>query len=257
MCFDTDSLPPIKPIAGGAFDTREMTLTAADGVQLSAYAARATHPTGAGVIVLPDVRGLFHYYEELALRFAEHGIDSIAIDYFGRTAGLGHRHADFDYQPHVAQTRWPSLAADITAAASYLRSAEGGAVQSLFTVGFCFGGRVSWLSSTLGLDLAGVIGFYGKPVGPAANQTPSPVDAAGQMASPVQGHFGGADPGIPAGDIAAFETALTNARVDHELISYPGAPHSFFDRKAADFGEASDNAWHATLEFVRRHMARR
>ena len=53
------------------------------------------------MLVLPDVRGLFRYYEELALRFAEAGIEALAIDYFGRTAGLGARTAEFDYMPHV------------------------------------------------------------------------------------------------------------------------------------------------------------
>ena len=51
-----------------------------------AYAARAATPTGAGMIVIPDVRGLHPYYKELALRFAEAGIDAVAIDFFARTA---------------------------------------------------------------------------------------------------------------------------------------------------------------------------
>ncbi len=55
-------------------------------------------------MVLPDVRGLHPFYEELALRFAEAGVDAIAIDYFGRTAGVGKRGADFEYMPHVGQT---------------------------------------------------------------------------------------------------------------------------------------------------------
>ena len=70
MCFDLDSRPPIAPIAGGALDSEELTLTASDGTRFSAFRARAAHPTGAGMIVLPDVRGLHAYYEELALRFA-------------------------------------------------------------------------------------------------------------------------------------------------------------------------------------------
>ncbi len=87
MCFDLDSRPPIAPIAGGAMDHEDLVLTAADGNQLSAFRARANAPTGAGIVILPDVRGLHPYYEELALRFAEAGVDAVAIDYFGRTAG--------------------------------------------------------------------------------------------------------------------------------------------------------------------------
>ena len=87
MCFDLDSHPPIAPIAGGALDLGALILTAADRNWFAAFRARAAEPTGAGVVILPDVRGLHPYYEELALRFAEHGIDALAIDWFGRTAG--------------------------------------------------------------------------------------------------------------------------------------------------------------------------
>ena len=96
MCFDPDSRPPIPPIAGGALDAREIELVSADGTRFAAYQAHAAEPTGAGIVILPDVRGLHAYYRELALRFAEHGVDAIAIDYFGRTAGIGERGTDFD-----------------------------------------------------------------------------------------------------------------------------------------------------------------
>jgi carboxymethylenebutenolidase len=253
MCFDLDSHPPIAPIEGGALDAGRLTLTAADGNVLAAFGARATEPTGAGMLVLPDVRGLFPYYEELALRFAEAGIDALAIDYFGRTAGARPRDASFEFMPHVERTTWAGLAADVRAAAAFLRSPDGGAVRSLFTIGFCFGGRLSFLAATLGLDLAGVVGFYGWPVGASRNDTPAPADVAAAMASPVLGVFGGADAGIPASAVDAFGSALRAAGVEHRLVTYPDAPHSFFDRKAVDFAEASAAAWAETIGFVRGH----
>ena len=70
MCFDLDSHPPIVPIAGGALDSAELTLEAKDGNRFRAFRARAAQMTGAGIVILPDVRGLHPYYEELALRFA-------------------------------------------------------------------------------------------------------------------------------------------------------------------------------------------
>ena len=115
MCFDHDSRPPIAPIAGGALDSMPLVLTAADRNRFAAFRARASEPTGAGVVILPDVRGLHPYYEELALRFAEHGIDALAIDWFGRTAGPEPRGDDFDYSPTSAQTTWAGIRADITA----------------------------------------------------------------------------------------------------------------------------------------------
>ena len=138
MCFDLDSRPPIAPIAGGALDSARLTLEASDGNRFRAFRARATTPTGAGMVVLPDVRGLHPFYEELALRLAENGIDALAIDYFGRTAGIEDRGEDFDYMPHVEQTTWTGVQADIRAAAHALRDHDDGRVDSLFTMGFCY-----------------------------------------------------------------------------------------------------------------------
>jgi carboxymethylenebutenolidase len=255
MCFDPDSHPPVTPIEGGALEAGPLMLEAGDGNRFAAFRARAAEPTGAGMIVLPDVRGLFPYYEELALRFAESGVDAVAIDYFGRTAGAAARDASFEYMPHVERTTWAGLAADIRAAAACLRSPDGGAVRSVFTIGFCFGGRLSFLAATLGIDLAGVVGFYGWPVGASRNDTPAPADVAAAMASPVLGIFGGADAGIPASALDAFESALRAAGVEHRLVTYPDAPHSFFDRKAVDFAETSAAAWAETIGFVRSRTA--
>jgi carboxymethylenebutenolidase len=249
MCFDHDSRPPITPIAGGSLDAREIALEAADGNRFAAYIARAAEPTGAGIVILPDVRGLHAYYRELAERFAEHGVDAIAIDYFGRTAGIGDRGPGFEWQAHVPQTTFDGLRADVTAAAEHLRDTA--KVERLFATGFCMGGRLTFLAAGFGLDLAGVIGFYGWPVGPSGNGTPAPAEVAGSFACPVLAIFGGADEGIGPDAVAAFETALTAAGVSNRVTTYPDAPHSFFDRKAADFADASARAWDEVTGFIR------
>jgi carboxymethylenebutenolidase len=249
MCFDHDSRPPITPIAGGALDAREVQLEAADGNRFAAYLARAAEPTGAGIVILPDVRGLHAYYRELALRFAEHGVDAIAIDYFGRTAGTGDRGPDFDWAAHVPRTTYESLRADTTAAAAHLRATA--TTTSLFSTGFCMGGRLAFLSAGFRLGLAGVIGFYGWPVGPAKNGTPAPADVAATFECPVLAIFGGGDEGIGPEAIASFEAALAAAGVEHRISVHPDAPHSFFDRKADAFAEASAKAWDDVLAFIR------
>lgn len=253
MCFTPESRPPIAPIAGGALDAERIELVSGDGTHFAAYRARAADPTGAGIVILPDVRGLFSFYEELALRFAEAGIDAVAIDYFGRTAGVASRDADFDFMAHVARTTWAGLSADIAAGVAGLRSADGGAVRSVFTVGFCFGGRIAFDSATLGLGLAGVIGFYGVPAGRGRNDAPAPIDVADRFECPVLGLFGAADGAIPHEVVAAFETALGRARVEHRIVEYEGAPHSFFDRTYEEHGAASADAWEQALKFIGSH----
>jgi carboxymethylenebutenolidase len=249
MCFDHDSRPPIPRIEGAALDAAPVELTAADGNRFEAFLARAAEPTGAGIVIFPDVRGLHAYYRELALRFAEHGIDAIAIDWFGRTAGIGDRGPDFDFQAHVPRTTYEGIRGDATAAAARLREVAG--TRSLFTTGFCMGGRVAFLSAGFGLGLAGVIGFYGWPVGPSRNGTPAPADVAETLDADILSIFGGADQGIGPEVRAAWESALVGANRVHETVTYEGAPHSFFDRKAAEFSDASDAAWAKTLDFIR------
>ena len=253
MCFDLDSHPPIAPIAGGAVDSARLTLTAADGTTFDAFVAHAAEPSGAAMIVLPDVRGLHRYYEELALRFAEAGIDALAIDYFGRTAGIGvrERSGDFDFMTHVAEARFSSLSWDVRAAAERLRTLGEGRGRAIFTIGFCFGGRLAYMTATMGLDLAGAIGFYGWPVGSTRSDVPAPADSTGLMRGAVLGIFGGADLGIPAEAIETFEAALSAAGVPNEIVTYPGAPHSFFDRKQEDYAQASEEAWERVLGFIR------
>jgi carboxymethylenebutenolidase len=255
VCFDYDSVPPIPVISGGAVSHEDLVLEAHDGARLAAFAALPDEPPAAGVVVLPDVRGLYRFYEELALRFAERGIAAVAIDYFGRSAGVGKRDEDFEYREHVAQTTDGGVQADVAAAVEWLRSSAGGSPGAIFTVGFCFGGRHSWLAAASGHRLAGSVGFYGRP-GQGQDGSPGPAQRAAELEAPILGLMGGADQGIPADDVAEFEQALEAAGVDHELVTYEGAPHSFFDRKQEDFAEASGDAWARVLAFVERYGAR-
>jgi carboxymethylenebutenolidase len=256
MCFDHDSHPPIEPISGAALDAGRISLTsgAGDHARFLAYLARPAQPAGAGIVILPDVRGLHPYFEELALRFAERGIVALAIDFFGRTATTDDRGTDFEYMPHVSKALWDNLAGDIRAAVTYLRALDP-APRSVFSTGFCMGGRLSSMSATLGLGLAGVIPFYGWPTGPNRNGTPAPAESAGAIECDVLAIYGGADEGIPEKARAEYDAALEEAAVRHETVVYPGAPHSFFDRKQAEFATESADAWDRVLTFMRRHTA--
>src|SRR5262245_20350982 len=101
MCFDLDSAPPILPISGAAVSHDDLLLEAQDGNRFAAFLATPEEASSVGVVILPDVRGLYRFYEELALRFAERGYAALAFDYFGRTAGTEKRGDDFEYMPHV------------------------------------------------------------------------------------------------------------------------------------------------------------
>ena len=250
MCFDDDARPPFPPIRAGALDARDLTLTSRDGTAVPAYAALADSPSGAGIVILPDVRGLHAYYEELTLRFAEAGVHAVAIDYFGRTAGSRQRGEGFEYEPHVMRLTTQGVMDDVAAGIEYIRTPDGGAPARVYTTGFCIGGRISFVQAAAGHDLTGVIGLYGWPAGPHRTGLPAPADEAAQFRCPVLAIYGGADQGIPPEAIETFDRALDVAGVQHRTVVYKGAPHSFFDRKATEYAEASDGAWREMLNFM-------
>lgn len=252
MCFELDSSPPIPVISGAAVSHDDLVLEAADGNRFAAFAASPDEPGSVGVVILPDVRGLYRFYEELALRFAERSYTAVAIDYFGRTAGASKRDDHFEYMPHVEQTTQAGIQSDVAAAFAHLRSPEGGSCSAVFTVGFCFGGRNSWLAAAGRHGLAGAIGFYGRP-GPGRDGSPGPLERAGDLQAPILGLMGGDDPGIPVEEVNAFDEALDAAGVEHEVVIYPGAPHSFFDRKYTEFAAESEDAWNRVLGFLERY----
>jgi carboxymethylenebutenolidase len=244
MCYSDDARVPLPPISGAASDQGDLVLTSSDGTKFGAYFARAEKPTGAGMVVMPDVRGLHHFYKELAQRFAEAGIDAVAIDYFGRTAGIGERDESFDYKPHVEQTTQENIASDVAAAIDHLKSRDGGAVKSVFTVGFCFGGSSSWNQSAFQPGLNGAIGFYGRP------ERSEPY--LSRMKAPLLMLIAGAD-FTPQEAFHEFDKKLTEAGVPHEMHIYEGAPHSFFDRSFEQWKDACDDAWRRILGFVQKH----
>jgi carboxymethylenebutenolidase len=250
MCHDHDSRPPASPRSGDVAERGTLELTAADGNQLSAAYAAPAAPATAGVVILPDIRGLHPYYVALAERFAEAGLPAVAIDYFGRTAGLaetGTRADDFEWQPHIPQTTPEGIDADTTAGIEYLRSRTR-ADLPVITVGFCFGGSHAWRQSASDVDLAGSAGFYGQPgrVG----------DAAGSARKPVVMLIAGGDSVTPVADQLELAATMRAAGAEVDDVVYDGAPHSFFDRSFGEWADACTDAWQHVLALTDRVAVR-
>lgn len=252
MCFEPAATPPVIPkdaVSGVcAVESCELILGRGDAT-FRAFASRAQSAVETAVVVLPDVRGLFEYYQQLTGRFASVGHHAVALDYFGRTAGTGQRDVDFDFMSHIGRTTPEQVQADVAAAVDFLRSTLG--ARRVVTVGFCFGGSQSYLATTnpqLGLD--GAVAFYGGLDATRLGVFPSPEDRAGDMVGPILALFGGADPSITPEMIDRFDAALSHHGVDHEFVTYPGAPHSFFDRRHGEFVNECDDAWRRVLNFL-------
>jgi carboxymethylenebutenolidase len=241
MCHDHDSRPPAPPRTGEVAERGMLTLTSADGTEFSAAYAAPAGAAGVGVVVLPDVRGLHPYYVALTERFAEAGLPTVALDYFGRTAGLagtdtgtGVRGEDFDWQPQIAQTTPAGIDADLTAAIGYLRGRTRSDLP-VVTVGFCFGGSNSWRQSAGEVDVAACIGFYGRPAAVG--------DAAARAHRPTLMLIAGDDVATPVEDQLALAATMRAAGAEVETAVYDGAPHSFFDRAFGEWESACADAW--------------
>ena len=248
MCVPPDSVPPIPRIEGASTNSRRVTLEADDGNRFNAFEVFGEQPSEMAVIVLPDVRGLFPFYEELAVRFAEVGYRSIAIDYFGRTAGMSDRDDDFDFMSHVGQMTQAGLTADVRAAVGHLRRDDPD--RKVVTVGFCLGGSNSWYQAANGFGLSGAIGFYGHPARDFPPGLGSVIDRVPSMECPILGLMAGEDKGITPDIVESFDRALEQNGVSHEIVTYDGAPHSFFDRRYDEHAEAAADAWRRVLTFI-------
>jgi carboxymethylenebutenolidase len=240
MCYSTDARPPDHGLGGQIRSSADLLLTAADGNRLMARAAHPAQPGGAGVVILPDVRGLHNFYKDLCCRFAEAGIDAVAFDYFGRTAGIGERTDEFDYKVHTVQTTFGGVAMDVAAALAHLRT--GGATR-LFTIGFCFGGSRSWRQAAEQPGLDGAIGFYGRPQ--------LAEDVFDDISAPILMLVAGADASTPHEEFQAMDRRLSERGLPHRMVVYEGAPHSFFDRAAIRWADACADSWRQILSFIK------
>lgn len=247
MCHSDESRAPEPPRRGPVAQHGSVELTASDQNRFRAYSAVPVEKARAGIVILPDVRGLHPYYEDLAVRCAEAGFRSLAIDYFGRTAGVGPRDDTFDWKSHFQSVTPEGVARDVRAAVERLRSDSNDPFFAIFTVGFCFGGANSWRQSGEGHRLAGCIGFYGgHPMERASPVIP-------MMSAPLLMLLAGADQGTTPAEFEEFETKVRERGIAVEAHTYPGAPHSFFDRSFAEHRDACQDAWKRILDFTREH----
>ncbi len=244
MCHDDNSRPPAPPTIGGVASSGPLELTSSDGNRFAAYEAVPAVPSGVGIVVLPDIRGLHPFYVALAERFAQAGLTAVAMDYFGRTDGVAQRDESFDWQPAIAQVTTEHVRADAQACAQRLREEHG--VTSVISLGFCFGGGHSWRLGATDLGLDGCVGFYGR--------LSLLAEAADEVTSPLLMLLAGADSTAPA-EFLAVRDQIVARGVEVEVHVYDGAPHSFFDRSFAEWQDACADVWQRVLAFAERTSA--
>ncbi|HEY8215882.1 MAG TPA: dienelactone hydrolase family protein [Acidimicrobiia bacterium] len=235
---------------------QDLKLDTADGPMACFEAAPDGDARGA-VIVVQEAFGVNEHIRDVTRRFAAAGHHAIAPALFHRAGGGTADYGDFAaVMPLFEGVSDEGILMDVDAGREHLHGA-GFADAAIGIVGFCFGGRVTFLASARRALGAGV-GFYG---GGIASKGLLPFDAligeAATLRTPWLGLFGDEDASIPVGDVEALREALKAAPVPAEIVRYPGAQHGFHcDARPDNYhAEASSDAWARTLAWLETHLA--
>jgi len=217
------------------------------GPDVRAYVAK---PDGAGpfpaVIMIHEFYGLNESIVSKADLLAQEGYLVIAPDTFRGSTTTWIPRAIYQ----VISTQSEDVNADLDSVYAWLGSQPEVDSSRTAIAGFCYGGRTSLVYSLHNNQLAATVIFYGSPETDAATLKKLP--------GPVLGIFGGADQSIPVEDVDAFEAALTEAGVPHEITIYDGQPHAFVhDAEGIQAGGAQGEAWAQMLAFLDANLKNR
>ncbi len=244
------------PRAVAAVKEEERTLRAGDGAALREFVAMPTTGLRRGaVLIIHDIWGYTDFYKDLARRITEHGHAAALVDFFGRQGDLPESmrapertgikpEAMSRAAQRAQQLSDERFLADMQSAVDDVLARGAPRVACW---GFCMGGRLAYVSAARARGLSGVVAYYGHLQAEAGRL--SPLALASEIRIPVLGIFGGADPGITADQVAAFEAAL---QTDKEIVTYPRAPHGFLRYGATEHKDAIDDALRRTYRFLSR-----
>jgi carboxymethylenebutenolidase len=242
VVFLVGSIAVDYALAGDRLDalTNETIPGVNGGPNVRAYVAK---PAGAGpfpaVIMIHEFWGLNESIVSKANLLAEEGYLVIAPDTFrGSTTSWVPRAI---YQ--VISSKPENVNADLDSVYAWLESQTDVDPDRIAIAGFCYGGRTSLVYSLHNNRLAATVIFYGSPE--------TDVEVLKNLPGPVLGIFGGADQSISVDQANAFDAALTQAGVPHEITIYEGQPHAFVhDAESIKAGGAQGEAWDQMLVFL-------
>ncbi len=235
----------------------EVAVPTADG-HMPAYFAR---PEGAGrfpvVVVNEEIFGVHHYIKDVCRRLAKLGKMAIALDIYARSGDLGKISDVRQIMAVVNATPDAQMLSDLDAAVVWAE-AHGGNAKRLGVLGFCRGGRATWLYAEHNRALRAAVAFYGQvntPVSPV--QPDTALELAGHLHCPLLGLYGGKDPSIKRADVMAAAATARAAGQTVEIVYYPDAGHGFhadyrpsYNEKDAKAAWARAMAWFAKYGVV-------
>ena len=237
-------------------DTTSATLqlNTADG-KMDAYVAQpkdgGTYP---GIVVIQEAFGVNDHIKKVTERIAAEGYVAIAPDIFHREAERVIPYSEMPKAIATLQRVIDSKAMDdVGAAIAQLKSQSNVKSGSIGVVGFCMGGRLTYLTAAHhASDMKAAVPYYGGGI-PMGN--PSPLSRTGEIKCPMYLFFGAKDQLIPMDQVGQINTELTTKKVPFQMKIYPDAGHGFNCDDRGSYHEASaKDAWEKTKAFFAQHL---
>ncbi len=215
----------------------------------------AKHPA---VIVAQEIWGVNAYIQSITNRLAREGYVAIAPALFHRegpgTIGL-FEETDIAFE-RLGRLRDDQLLEDLRAVESFLQDQSNVVRDSIGIVGFCVGGRISYLAAANLEHLSAAVDFYGGRCFVPFGESPTPFDQTQDIRVPLLGLFGEDDQNPSPEDVARMREELERCAKDFEFHSYAGAGHGFNCEERPTYRrEASLDAWARTLDWFERYLA--
>jgi carboxymethylenebutenolidase len=228
----------------------DISLNVSGGTTMAAFVARPKdsekHP---GILVFHEAFGVNPYIRDMAERFAGLGFISIAPELFHRTGnGFIGNYNDFEStRQHIQALTNEGLTADIISANDWLRNEKRLLSNEVVSIGFCLGGRVSFLANTL-ISLKASVSFYGGGITALLDRVP-------QMQAPMLMFWGGLDKHIDENQVSTVTSALKLNNKNYVNVVFSNADHGFFCNERSSYNpDAAKQAWALSTEFLNSYL---
>lgn len=234
--------------------TQTLDLETGDG-PMPCYEAAPDGEQRGSVVVIQEAFGVNDHIQDVCRRFAREGYRAVAPHLYHRTGTTAFDYGDFStVRPAFDALTDADQVTDVDATLQYLRESTN--CPRIGIVGFCMGGRTSFLLGAIRSLGAAVTYYGGGIVTEKAAGRPSLMHLVPAMKSPWLGLFGQEDPSIPKEELDELRAATASAPVETEMVVYPGAGHAFNSDPRPSYHEPSaTDAWGRTMEWFGRHIA--
>ncbi len=228
----------------------DISLNVSDGTSMAAFVARPKETANfPGIMVFQEAFGVNAHIRDVTERFAAEGFIAIAPELFHRTApGFEGDYNNFEeVRKHVQALTNEGLTADINAVYNWIQNDARILHDKIASIGFCMGGRVSFLANTT-VKLNAAISFYGGGINGI-------LDRVNNLHAPQLMFWGGQDSHIGEDQITSVTNALKEKNKKYINVVFSDAGHGFFcDLRSSYNPNAAKQAWALTREFLNSYV---